>query len=119
MTGLDLSRSTIKDVIFEDCKLDMANFRYTKFARVRFINCTLLETDFQAAELVDVEFQTSHMEKVEFGHAKVSRVDVRSSQLFDIRGWQSLSGLIIDSTQLVSIAPQLALELGLRVQDIT
>lgn len=117
MTGIDLSRSTIKDVVFENCKLNMANFRFTKLTRVQFINCTLTEADFQAAELSQVEFQGCHLEKTEFAQSKIKRVDMRSSQLIDIRGWQSLHGLTIDSAQLVSIAPQLALELGLIIED--
>lgn len=117
MTGVDFSRSTIKDVVFEDCKIDMANFRFAKLTRVQFINCQLNETDFQAAELNDVEFQASHLEKTEFGQCKIKNVDVRSSELVDIRGWQFLRGLKIDSTQLVTVAPQLALELGLKVVE--
>jgi uncharacterized protein YjbI with pentapeptide repeats len=116
LTGIDLSRSTIKDVVFENCKLDMANFRFAKLTRVRFVNCALFETDFQAAELSGVEFQDSQLEKVEFHHCKLRAVDARTSQLFDIRGWQSLKGLTIDTTQLVTVAPQLALELGLTIE---
>lgn len=117
MTGVDFSRSTIKDVIFEDCKLDMANFRFSKLTRVQFINCHLTETDFQAAELTDVEFQISHLEKVDFGQCKIKNVDARSSDLIDIRGWQYLRGLKIDSTQLVMVAPQLAAGLGIKIED--
>jgi uncharacterized protein YjbI with pentapeptide repeats len=116
MTGVDLSRSTLKDVVFKDCKLDMANFRFAKLTRVTFISCTLNETDFQAAELSEVVFEDCYLEKVEFGQSKVKQVDARTSQLYDIRGWQSLKGLIIDSTQLVMIAPQLAHELGLIIK---
>lgn len=117
MTGLDLSRSTLKDVTFEGCKLDMVNVRFAKLTRVQFIDCIMNEADFQAAELTDVAFQNSHLEKVEFGQCKLKSVDARSSQLFDIRGWQSLKGLTIDSAQLASIAPQLAVELGLVIKE--
>lgn len=117
MNGVDFSRSTIKDVVFEECKLDMANFRFAKLTRVQFLNCQLRETDFQAAELSGVRFQGSYLEKAEFGQCKIKNVDARSSQLIDIRGWQSLKGLTIDSMQLAAVAPQLALELGLAVED--
>ncbi len=117
MAGLDLSRSVINDVIFENCKLDMANFRFAKLTRVQFTDCSMRETDFQMAELNDVVFQTSHLEKTEFHQCKLKAVDARSSELVGIRGWQSLKGLTIDSTQLVTIAPQLALDLGLVIQD--
>lgn len=117
MTGLDLSCSTIKDVVFEDCKLDMANFRFAKLTRVRFVSCQVVETDFQAAELTDVEFRGCQLERAEFGQCKLKNVDARTSRLYDIHGWQSLKGLTIDSAQLVTIAPQLAVELGLKIAD--
>ncbi|HEV7453891.1 MAG TPA: pentapeptide repeat-containing protein [Candidatus Saccharimonadales bacterium] len=117
LTGTDLSRGTLKDVTFEDCKLDMTNFRYAKLTRVRFINCMLAETDFQVAELHDIEFQGCTLDRAEFGHARVKNVDARTSQLIDIRGWEYLKGLTVDSMQLAAVAPQLALELGLIIKD--
>ena len=116
MAGVDFSRSTLHDVVFEDCKLDMANFRFTKLKRVRFVNCIMNETEFQVAELSEVDFESCHLEKVEFAQCKIKQVDVRTSQLYDIRSWQSLKGLIIDPTQLVMIAPELANELGIVVK---
>lgn len=95
MTGVDFSLSTLKDVTFENCKLNMANFRFSKLTRVEFINCVLSETDFQGSELTEVAFQSSHLEKVEFGQCRIIKVDARTSQLFDIRGWQSLRGVTI------------------------
>jgi uncharacterized protein YjbI with pentapeptide repeats len=117
LAGTDLSRSLIKDVVFEDCKLDMANFRFTKLTRVRFISCTLHETDFQMAELTDVEFQSCQLLKTAFDRCKPRSVDARTSQLHDIRGWQSLRGLTIDPIQLAAVAPELAAELGLKVAE--
>ncbi len=114
--GADLSWSIIKDVVFEDCKLDMANLRFSKLARVQFINCTLDETDFQVAELTDVVFDSCRLDKTAFDRCKLKAVDARSSQLFDIRGWHSLRGLTIDSVQLAAVAPELAAELGLVVK---
>jgi uncharacterized protein YjbI with pentapeptide repeats len=117
MTGVDLSRGTLKDVVFENCKLDMANFRFAKLTRVQFIDCILNEADFQRAELKDVAFLSSHLEKVEFSQARIKDVDARTSELVDIRGWQSLRGLTIDPVQLITIAPQLAQELGLAIEE--
>lgn len=115
-TGTDFSRSTLKDVVFEDCKIDMVNFRFAKLTRVRFVDCTLNEADFQAAALQEISFENCHLEKVEFAQATIKQVDARTSQLYDIRGWQSLKGLVIDSTQLVTVAPQLANELGIVIE---
>lgn len=117
MTGVDFSRSALKDVIFENCKLDMANFRFAKLTNVQFVDCMMYETDFQQAMLTDVEFVSSDLEKVEFGQCRLKNVDARTSQLYDTRGWQSLRGLTIDSTQLIQIAPELAAEFGISVKE--
>lgn len=117
LTGIDFSRSTLKDVVFQNCKLDMANFRYAKLTRVRFADCILTDTDFLAAELSHVTFEASQLDKTAFSGGKIDDVDFRSSQLVDVRGWQYLKGATIDAEQLVAIAPQLAVEMGLKVQD--
>lgn len=116
MTGVDFGRSTLSDVTFKNCKLDMANFRFAKLTQVHFINCELSETDFQAAQLTKVRFEDCHLEKTEFAQCKIQTCDATGSQLINIRGWQFLKGLKIDSTQLVHVAPQLALALGLTVE---
>ena len=117
LAGVDFSRSVLKYTVFQDCKLDMANFRFAKLIRVQFLNCTLRETDFQLAELTDVEFQTCQLEKTAFHRCKLKAVDVRGSRLLDIYGWQSLRGLTIDPVQLAAVAPELAAELGLINKD--
>jgi uncharacterized protein YjbI with pentapeptide repeats len=117
ITGADFSHGVLKDVVFEDCKLDIANFRFAKLTRVHFLHCEMVETDFLGTELQDVVFQDCHIEKVEFHNAKIKHVDARTSQLLNIRGWQSLKGMTVDSTQLITIAPQLAAELGLIIED--
>lgn len=117
LTGTDFSNTTLKDVIFEDCKLDLANFRSSKLTRVQFIGCHLHETDFQMATLTDVRFDASELQKVAFSRAILKHVDARTSQLFDIRGWDSLKGLTLDASQLMAIAPELANELGLLIED--
>lgn len=117
LTGIDLSHSTLKNVTFEGCKLDMANFRYAKLTRVQFIDCVMTEVDFQAAELNRITYQSCELDGAEFAHCSVADVDARTSRLIDIRGWRYLRGMTIDSMQLASVAPQLALELGLKIED--
>lgn len=117
LMGANLSQVVFKDVVFQNCKLDMSNFRLATLKRVQFIDCVLSETDFQMSELTDVEFQNCRLEKTEFDHCKIKRADARTSQMFDIRGWQSLRGLTIDTSQLMAVAPELATELGLTIKD--
>lgn len=117
MSGWDCSKGTSQDVTFTNCKLDMTNFRFAKLTRVRFIGCVLTDADFLGAELRDVSFDDCLLERTEFAQSKMKDVDLRSSQLIDIKGWQSLKGATIDTMQLMSAAPYLAAEMGIKVVD--
>lgn len=116
MTGVDFSRTSLHDVLFKDCLLSMANFRFADLRRVEFVDCMMSEADFLNSRLVDVVFETSSLEKAVFESASCSRVNLSTSQLTDIVGWKSLKGATIDTTQLMSVAPYLAHELGIIVR---
>lgn len=116
MTGVDFSKTSLHDVLFKDCLLSMANFRFADLRRVEFVDCMMSEADFLNSRLVDVVFETSGLEKAVFESASCSRVNLSTSQLMDIVGWKSLKGATIDTTQLMSVAPSLAHELGIIVR---
>ena len=117
LTGFDISKTALHDVTFRGCKLDLANFRFADLRRVHFIDCTLEEADFLGATLHDVAFQNCMLEKTVFNQIKAKKLDLRSSQLHGISGWQFLKGATIDAVQLSTVAPYLAHELGLIVRD--
>jgi len=116
-SGLKLQTSTLKDVTFRDCKLDLANFRFSKLKNVCFIDCILNEADFYASKLDNVQFQSCSLDKTEFSSAKLKQVDLRTSEISNISGISSLTGATIDSTQLIAIAPILANEAQIKVID--
>jgi uncharacterized protein YjbI with pentapeptide repeats len=116
MAGVDLSRAQLENVTFADCRLDMANFRFSKLDSVAFEGCTLIEADFQVGELFNVALSNCTIERAIFDQCKLRQVDARGSELREIHGWRYLRGLTIDHAQLVSIAPELADDLGLKIQ---
>lgn len=107
----------MQDVVFEECRLDLANFRFAKFKRVKFIDCELTEADFQGAEFTDTSFENSQIERVEFSNTRHMRTDLTSSTLTDVRGWASLKGATIDAVQLMAVSPELAATLGIKIAD--
>lgn len=117
MTGVDFNKASVHDVLFRGCKLDMANFRFADVRRVQFIDCTFVESDFLNATLHDVRFESCVLEKVTFDQAKCKQVDLRTSQLVELSGWSSLKGAVIDTAQLMAIAPYLASTLGVIVRE--
>lgn len=116
-SGLQLQPSTLKDVTFTGCKLNLANFRLSKLTNICFADCVLDEADFYAAELQNVVFMNCTLDKTEFSSAKLRRVDFRTSDIIGVKGIGSLAGAIIDSAQLVTLAPLLASVLKIEVRD--
>ncbi|HEX9153513.1 MAG TPA: pentapeptide repeat-containing protein [Candidatus Saccharimonadales bacterium] len=114
-TGIQLAESTIKDVSFQNCKLNMANFRKCKLERVVFENCILDEADFGAVQLTDVAFVHCEMSKTDFSSSKSVRVDMTLSDIGGIYGVKSLKGVRISREQMLDIAPLLCAEVGLVV----
>lgn len=116
-SGIQLQNSTIKNVSFEDSKMDLANFRFTKLQDVSFKNCDLTEADFYNATIENVSFENCRLDKVEFSSSTLKNVDLRTSDIAHILGVQDLSGAIIDSIQLMGLAPRLAAEYKIIVKD--
>ncbi len=117
LVGINLSNCKFTDVVFSGCKLDMANFRFTKLKRVQFIDCTFLESDFMGSELNEVEFKNCVIDRVIFDQCKPKKLDFRTSEIVQLSGWSSLKSTTIDYAQLVAVAPQIAMELGLLVEE--
>src|SRR5262245_27531183 len=57
MTGSELAESTLLDVTFAECRLDLAGLRMAKLERVVFRDCRMAECDFYEAALTDVLFE--------------------------------------------------------------
>lgn len=117
MSGIDFSQSRLHDVTFRSCKMDVANFRFGDLRRVEFIDCQLNEADFLNATLTDVRFESCTLDRTVFDQTKCKKVDLRTSDITTISGWQSLKGVTIDSVQLTTIAPILAAVIGLNVRN--
>jgi len=116
-SGAQLQNSTLRDITFNDCKLDLVNFRMSKIKNVIFKDCNLGEADFYEAKLSNVSFENCKLDKTSFSSVSLKNVDFRTSNLNEIEGLDSLSGAIIDSTQLISLAPRLASVIGIEVKD--
>jgi uncharacterized protein YjbI with pentapeptide repeats len=61
LTGAELSEATLTDVVFDDCRLDLATFRFAKLERVVFRDCLMTECDFYEAAIKDVFFERCNL----------------------------------------------------------
>jgi len=116
LTGIDLAEGQLEEVTFKGCRLDYANFRHSRIGQVSFKDCLLTGADFQGATLDATLFSGCELIDADFSKAKLSLVDLRGSKLA-LAGSVLLGGAIIDSLQLMELAPVLAHELGITVED--
>ncbi len=117
LSGVQLYESTLKDVTFIGCKLDLSNFRFAQLKNVLFEDCVISEADFAGAVFNNVVMSKCELEKTDFSNSKITSLDLRGSNILGIYGITSLEGAKITPTQLIGIAPQLAAEIGLVVED--
>ncbi len=116
-TGLQLQQSSLQDCSFQNSKLDLANFRFAKLKNVAFADCDLSEADFYQATLANVTFKNCVLAKTQFSGAKLVHADFRQSDIGAILGIESFGGAIIDTAQLMHIAPLLAASFKIIVED--
>ncbi len=115
--GIDLAAASLKHVDFSGCKLTMANFRQAELRNVVFRDCDLSKADFRGALLTNVAFISCTMEATEMQGVKCSNVDLRRSTLTGLVGVASLKGATLSTVQLMGLAPDLAMELEILIED--
>lgn len=98
MTGLNLSETTIKDVVFRDCPLSYAVFQFAKLERCRFEDCDLVDVTFQGASFSDVTFRNCNLTSAQFSDARLNQVDLRGSRLDGLQ-------MALDQLREVTIDP--------------
>ncbi|HEY6737375.1 MAG TPA: pentapeptide repeat-containing protein [Actinopolymorphaceae bacterium] len=113
-TGLRWTEGTLRDVVFDKCKLDLSAFHETKFERVRFEGCNLAQADFMDADLSGgVEFVDCDLSQARFSQARMNGAVLTHCVLDGIEGVTSLRGAVIDPMDLLSLSYTLAQALGI------
>lgn len=104
MTGFSTQEALFNDIIFRDCKVDLAQFYQTKLRGVRFEECPLTGTDFRASDLTGVVFVHCDLSNTDFTGATLSGADLRGCQIDGMRaGPNELRGAIIDEVQALAL----------------
>jgi uncharacterized protein YjbI with pentapeptide repeats len=117
LAGVQAFGSSLRRVTFRGCKLDSVNFRDATLTDVLFEDCVLRSADFGGARLTRVRFPGCELERADFTKVACTDVDLRGAALGITAGYDSLRGTVIDSVQLVGLAPLLARHLGITVED--
>ncbi len=106
-------------VHFVDCKITYLNLRGARLRDVAFTRCTIEELDLADAVARCVAFAQSSVQILDVQRAELEEVDLRGAELSRITGLSQLSGTTVSSAQLYQLAPLLAADFGMVIDDST
>jgi uncharacterized protein YjbI with pentapeptide repeats len=115
--GVEMFGAELRRVTFRGCKLDSVNFRGAELTEVTFDDCDLRDVDFAGATLTRSAFGGSRLARADLTGTSLDQADLRGAELGLIIDKNSLSGAIVSTGQLVSIAPVLAETMGITIRD--
>jgi uncharacterized protein YjbI with pentapeptide repeats len=118
MTGLALHDSNLKNVVFDDCRLDYANLVAVRgTGAVGWTGCTLANAAFTNCQLPKAAVTDCRLTDLELVDCDLRGTDLRGNDLAGIRGLTSLRGTRIGGGQLTGLAALAATELDIAVDD--
>ena len=113
-TGVSMAEAIIDGGEFNDCKLDLANFKFARITNSVFYNCELKNADFQSANFKNVKFISCNLSEVNFSQADFKDIDLRHSILTNAR-------IDVDNFKEITISPEqvifIANSFGISVKD--
>jgi uncharacterized protein YjbI with pentapeptide repeats len=117
LTGSTWMDGLFRDVRFSECRADLTRFRQCKLKSTTFENCDLRQADFQWADLNQVRFSGCNLTAAQFANASMTSVLIEDCVLDGVGGGTGLKGATIQGRNLASLAPSLALEIGILVTE--
>jgi hypothetical protein len=116
LTGLAWIDGLLRDVAFDTCKLDLTNWRHTRFTAVAFTDCNLTGADFTDADLRGASFTRCDLTGAQFSSATMTGTRFRGCELAGIGGVTSWTGAVVHQDDLLELAHILANALGIVVE---
>lgn len=117
MLGLSWTEGSVRETTFEDCRMDMASYRFSTFKGVVFADCKLVQADFQSADLRGARFERCDLTGAQFSNAQMTGTRLTDCDLSGINGVLSLKGAIVSSRDALSLSYTLASALGITIED--
>lgn len=111
--GVDFGAARLRDVVFEDCLLDLASWRTATLERVEIRGGRIDGADFASAALTDVLIAGVGFGEVVFELTRLARVDLRAADLTEVLDPTVLRGATISDVQAVVLAARLARAVGI------
>ena len=117
LTGAELAEANLRDVAFEECRIDLVGLRHAQLERVVFRDCRMSECDFYGSALKDVLFERCELREATFSTCTLQRVELRGCDLAGVRGAEALRGARMPWNDIVENAALFAAVLGIEVVD--
>jgi uncharacterized protein YjbI with pentapeptide repeats len=116
-TGAELAEAVVTDVLFDDCRLDLAGLRHAQLERVVFRDCRMSECDLYGSTLKDVLFERCELREATFSEVAIRRVELRGCELAGLRGAEALRGARMPWNDVVANAGLFATAVGVEIVD--
>lgn len=113
----ELYESGLRALRFENCKLGYVNLRGSTLFDILFVNCTIDELDLGGAKAERVAFDDCGIRALDLNNATVRDFDLRGADVQEVAGIRNLAGVTINALQLGMLAPAIASNLGIIVED--
>ena len=117
LTGAELGESTIEDVVFADCRVDLASLRLAKLSRVRFERCRMEEIDLQGATLSSVLFLECALQRATWAGVTLTRTELRGCDLAGAVNPERLRGMRMPWADAVDAVAELAAAVGVEIVE--
>lgn len=115
LTGANFSGSTLDDVTFVDCRLDLCSFRLARLDRVLFDSSKLTEVDLYEAVLTSATFVDCDLTGATLTHATFDRSELRGCDLSSVHSPEQLRGVRMPWADVIRSAGELAAAAGIEV----
>ncbi|GCF11702.1 pentapeptide repeat-containing protein [Dictyobacter arantiisoli] len=110
LTGFLAGEATLQDVLFKDCLISLAQFRFATLKSVRFEHCDLHDTDLLEADLTDVRFEHCNLQQAEFSGTRLAGVDLTTCSIDGARmGAKELQQATVNLTQAIALVESLGI----------
>ena len=113
----ELYESGLRALRIENCKLGYVNLRGSSLFDILFVNCTIDELDLGGAKAERVSFDGCGIRALDLNNATVRDFDLRGADVQEVAGIRNLAGVTISELQLGMLAPAIASNLGIIVED--
>jgi uncharacterized protein YjbI with pentapeptide repeats len=115
--SMEAYEAELRSVHFVGCKLSFVNLRGAELLDVAFTDCVIEELDLGQSKVRRVALPGSRISHLDVQHAELHDFDLRGAEFDSIAGLSHLRGTTISSHQLALVAPLLASELGIKIED--